>query len=227
MLGGPMKNVKILGGLITALVFVGTFWLAGQWTWLRGWVLIGLFIVGRLISAPYLWRTSPELMKQRGQFGKGTKTWDVVVITLFGLTLLAVPVVAALDMRYGWSAMPLWLWPIGAGFYACFVGVITWSMAVNPHFEKTVRIQRDRHHTVIESGPYRIVRHPGYIATILGLVLAMPLLLGAWWALIPALLSTACLILRTALEDRTLQQELVGYEEYTHKVRYRLLPGLW
>ncbi|ASC70178.1 hypothetical protein XM38_011080 [Halomicronema hongdechloris C2206] len=90
-----------------------------------------------------------------------------------------------------------------------------------------MRIQRDRNHQVIQSGPYGIVRHPGYIATMLGLVLATPLLLGSWWAFIPAMLSTLCLILRTALEDRTLQKELPGYEAYMRKVRYRLIPGLW
>ena len=80
---------------------------------------------------------------------------------------------------------------------------------------------------VISSGPYGIVRHPGYTATILGLVLVTPLLLGSWWAFIPAMLATLCLILHTALEDRTLQKELSGYEAYTRKVPYRLIPGLW
>ena len=123
--------------------------------------------------------------------------------------------------------MPVWLWLIGAVLYVFFVVVITWAMAVNTHFEKTVRIQRDRHHRVIESGPYRIVRHPGYLATILGLVLPTPLLLGSWWAFIPTIWAMAFLILRTVLEDRTLRKELSGYEAYTRKVRYRLLPGLW
>lgn len=222
-----MKKFKIVGGLVTALVFIGTFLLVGRWDWFRGWAFIGLLIVGRIISAPYLWRKNPELMKRRGQFGKGTKTWDIAVLVPFGLTYLAVPVVAALDTRYHWSEMSLWLWPVGAVLYAFFVGIITWAMAVNPHFEKTVRIQRDRNHQVIESGPYRIVRHPGYTAILLGLVLATPLLLGSWWAFIPAILATICLIVRTALEDRTLWKELSGYEAYTRKVRYRLLPGLW
>ncbi|MBE9067396.1 isoprenylcysteine carboxylmethyltransferase family protein [Leptolyngbya cf. ectocarpi LEGE 11479] len=170
---------------------------------------------------------TPELMKQRGQFGEGTKTWDMVLLTVFGLTFLAIPIVAALDIRHQWSEMPLWLWPLGAVLYAGFVAVIMWSMAVNPHFEKTVRIQRDRNHHVIDTGPYGIVRHPGYAAIIFGLVLVMPLLLGSWWAFIPAILTTLCLVLRTALEDRTLYQELSGYKDYTRKVRYRLLPGLW
>jgi len=222
-----MKIVKILGGLITALVCVGVFGLVGRWNWYRGWAFIGLLIVGRFVSVPYLWRKSPELMKRRGQFGQGTKTWDVVLLVCFGLTFLAIPIVAALDIRHQWSEMPLWLWPVGAVLYAGFVAVITWSMAVNPYFEKTVRIQRDRNHHVIDSGPYGIVRHPGYATTILGLVVAMPLLLGSCWAFIPAILTTLCLILRTALEDRTLYKELPGYEAYIGKVRYRLLPGLW
>lgn len=222
-----MKIVKVLAGAVTVLVVIGVFWLVGRWDWGRGWALIGLLITSRIISVPYLWRKNPELMKRRGQFGEGTKTWDIAVLVPFGLTFLAIPIVAALDIRYGWSAMPLWLWPVGAVLYAGFVGMITWSMAVNPFFEKTVRIQRDRNHQVIESGPYGIVRHPGYTTTLFGLVLAIPLLLGSWWAFIPAMLATLCLIVRTALEDRTLQKELSGYDAYTRKVRYRLIPGLW
>ncbi|MDJ0592776.1 MAG: isoprenylcysteine carboxylmethyltransferase family protein [Pleurocapsa sp. MO_226.B13] len=222
-----MKIFRILAGLITALVCVGVFGLVGRWNWYRGWVFIGLLIIGRIVSLPYLWRKNPELMKRRRQFGQGTKTWDVVLLAFFGLTFLAIPIVAALDIRYQWSDMSLWLWLVGAVLYFGFVAVITWSMAVNPYFEKTVRIQRDRNHHVIDSGPYSIIRHPGYATIILGLVLAMPLLLGSWWAFSPAILTTLCLVLRTALEDRTLRQELTGYEAYTSKVRYRLLPGLW
>ena len=220
-------KLKIIGGLITTLVFISIFWLVGRLDWFRGWAFIGLLVVGPTISGLYMWRKNPELIMRRGQIGKGTKTWDLVILGGFGLTYLAIPIVAALDTRYHWSEMTLWLWPIGAVLFVFFMVVITWAMAVNPYFEKTVRIQRDRNHQVIESGPYRIIRHPGYIATLLGFVLATPLLLGSWWAFIPAILAMLCLILRTALEDRTLQKELSGYEAYTQKVRYRLLPGLW
>ena len=220
-------RLKIVGGVVTTLAFISLFLLVGRLNWVRGWAFLGLLIVGPTINGLYLWRKNPELMRRRGQIGKGTKTWDMVFLGLFGLTYLAIPIVAALDTRHHWSEMPLWLWPIGAVLFAFFIGVITWSMAVNPHFEKTVRIQRDRNHRVIESGPYRIIRHPGYIATLLGLVLATPLLLGSWWAFIPAILAMLCLILRTGLEDRTLRKELAGYEAYTRKVHYRLLPGLW
>ena len=222
-----MKRAKIIGAVITALVVVSVFRLVGQWDWWRGWALIGLLLAGRLISAPYLWRKNPELMKRRGEMGKGTKTWDLIVLTVFGMTLLIVPLVAALDVRDRGSAMSPWLWLVGAALYAFFVAIITWSMAVNPFFEKTVRIQRDRDHQVIASGPYGIVRHPGYLAIILGLVLAMPFLLGSWWAFVPATLCSLTLVLRTGLEDRTLQKELPGYEAYTQKVHYRLIPGIW
>ena len=100
-------------------------------------------------------------------------------------------------------------------------------MTANPHFEKTVRIQTDRDHRVIDSGPYRIVRHPGYAATAVGLLLATPLLLRSWWAFVPAVAGVAWLVLRTALEDRTLRRELAGYESYAARVRWRLVPGVW
>ncbi len=220
-------RLKIFGGLIITLVFISIFGLAGGLDWFRGWVFIGPLIFGQTLSTLYIGRKDPELLRRRAQIGQGTKNWDFVLLALFGLTYLAILVVAAFDAQHHWSKMTIWLWLIGAGLHVFFVVVITWAMAVNTHFEKTVRIQSDRHHRVIESGPYRIVRHPGYIAIILGLVLATPLLLGSWWAFIPAILAMACLILRTVLEDRTLQKELTGYEAYTRKVHYRLLPGIW
>ena len=131
---------KILGGLVLTLVFICIILLAGGLDWFRGWVYLGLLIVGRTIGIRYIERKDPELLRRRGQIAQNH-----------------------------WSKMPVWLWLIGAVLYVFFVVVITWAMAVNTHFEKTVRIQRDRHHRVIESGPYRIVRHPGYLGTILGL----------------------------------------------------------
>ena len=103
---------------------------------------------------------------------------------------------------------------------------LTWAESVNKHFEPTVRIQTERGHTVVDTGPYTIVRHPGYLAASL-LVLGMPLALGSFWALIPAVISYLLLVVRTALEDRTLQDELPGYREYAERVRYRLIPGVW
>lgn len=90
----------------------------------------------------------------------------------------------------------------------------------------TVRIQSERGHQVVSSGPYRFVRHPGYAGALWGF-LAVPVWLDSAWAFLPALLLMGILVLRTALEDKTLQAELPGYKEFTQKTRYRLLPGIW
>jgi len=137
-------------------------------------------------------------------------------------------VVAALDGgRYQWAPMPAQLWPVGAALFIAGHGLVTWSMRVNPYFEKTARIQKDRDQKVITTGPYCYVRHPGYIGTIVGYALAPPIMLGSWWALLPALFATLSLIVRTALEDRMLQDELDGYAAYAARVRFRLVPYLW
>jgi protein-S-isoprenylcysteine O-methyltransferase Ste14 len=103
---------------------------------------------------------------------------------------------------------------------------MTWATSVNKFFEPTVRIQTERSHTVIDTGPYALVRLPGYVAAIL-LVLGMPMSLGSYWALIPAILTCLLLGVRIVLEDKTLRNELPGYEEYAQRVRYRLVPGVW
>ncbi|HEC03484.1 MAG TPA: isoprenylcysteine carboxylmethyltransferase family protein [Phycisphaerales bacterium] len=227
---GSIKSVpaRIFIGGATVALFVWLFFrIPGRIDWLRGWAYLGLLTFGQGLSSLYVWRKDPEVLRRRGKIGQGTRTWDKVVLGLFGTAYIAVIIVAGLDERYAWSTMSGWLWPLGAALYVFCVFILTWSMSVNTHFEKTVRIQHDREHRVIDSGPYRIVRHPGYLGTIFGFALAAPLLLGSWWAFIPAAIAVASLVLRTALEDRTLKKELDGYEAYTQNVRYRLLPGLW
>jgi protein-S-isoprenylcysteine O-methyltransferase Ste14 len=151
-----------------------------------------------------------------------------VCLSLFGLLFLAILAVGALDGgRYGWSTMPIWLWPLGAALYAASQAVATWCMVVNRFFEKTARIQTDQGHAVVQAGPYRHIRHPGYAATIVGFNFGTALMLGSWWALVPAVLASIVLVVRTALEDRMLLDELPGYRDYAGRVRFRLVPGLW
>lgn len=123
--------------------------------------------------------------------------------------------------------MPVWLWPVGGILYSFSLVLVTWAMAVNPFFERTIRIQHDRNHRVVDSGPYRFVRHPGYLGTLFGFLFTPPLLLGSWWAMVPASLSAGWLVFRTALEDRILCKELKGYGEYARRVRFRLIPFVW
>jgi protein-S-isoprenylcysteine O-methyltransferase Ste14 len=168
------------------------------------------------------------LLRRRSKIGKGTKKWDMVWLGAFGTSHLATCCIGALDAgRSGWSVMPDWIWAGGAVLYLAFVLVVTWAMAVNPHFEKTVRIQHDRDHRVVDTGPYRLVRHPGYSGILAGFVLGTPLLLGSWWAFAPAFMTMILVVVRTALEDHVLHEELSGYVEYAGRVRYRLVPGLW
>ena len=214
--------------IFTAGFVLGLFALAGRWDWYAGWAYLAVFYVVLITTNVYLWLTNPDVLRWRTQFGEGTKGWDKVCLAAFGVTFLLTLVVAALDGgRYQWAPMPAQLWPVGAALFIAGHGLVTWSMRVNPYFEKTARIQKDRDQKVITTGPYRYVRHPGYTGTIVGYALAPPIMLGSCWALLPALLATLSLIVRTALEDRMLQDELDGYAAYAARVRFRLVQYLW
>jgi protein-S-isoprenylcysteine O-methyltransferase Ste14 len=149
----------------------------------------------------------------------------VAVVGLYGS--LITWIVAGLDVRFGWSpqislALQLVALAIVAAGY--FLG--TWAMVANKFFSAVVRIQKERDHTVVTDGPYRLVRHPAYTGGVLA-YLATPIMLGSLWALIPAGLTVVVLIIRTALEDKTLREELPGYDEYAQQTRHRLLPAIW
>ena len=218
----------LIGFVVMTLFFWCWFLAAGGLGWLRGWLFVGVHIVGLAVTSILVVRKDPELARRRATYGEGTKRWDFVMLGVFGLTFLATLFVAAFDAGNGWSTMDGYGWWIAGLLLFCIYEVIlTWSMLVNTHFEKTVRIQTDRNHQVIDTGPYRIVRHPGYFGVIVGFILSAPLLLGSSWAFVPAVASAIGMIVRTVLEDRTLREELEGYEEYAQRVRYRLVPGIW
>ena len=175
-----------------------------------------------------LWKT-PDLIAERGQFSQkeGIKPWDKVLLPLNIIGPTVMLIVAGLDKRFEWSPnLPLMLQITAFVITALGYSLSTWATLVNRFFSAVVRIQRDREQTVVTSGPYRLIRHPGYAGAVVN-SLAIPLLLGSLWALVPAVLVNCLLIVRTALEDSTLQQELDGYRDYAGRVRYRLLPGVW
>lgn len=161
------------------------------------------------------------------RLGNGTKAWDKVWAWVYTPVFMSIYVVAGLDAaRYGWPATPAGWWAVGFALFLPGTAVLTWSVVVNPFFERTVRIQTDRGHRVIEAGPYRFLCHPGYLG-FFGWILSVPLLLGSWWAFVSSLLSGVGLAVRTALEDRTLRRKLAGYAQVAQRVRYRLMPGVW
>lgn len=199
---------------------------AGTLAWPHAWVYLGLFLLVLIASSI---NTDPELLRdERGVGQTGRKGWDLGLVSIYGLlTTIAVPILAGLDWRYGWSAaIPLWLIILAVIIYALGWAFGLWAMAVNRFFSKIVRIQHERGHYVIDEGPYRYVRHPGYVGGIIH-NLGTPIILGSLWALIPAAVAGLLMVIRTGLEDRTLQAELEGYKTYTEQVRYRLIPGIW
>jgi protein-S-isoprenylcysteine O-methyltransferase Ste14 len=200
---------------------------ACTWTWTKGWLFIGVFLGTVAIAALYLWRVNPEVWVARTRSHEGTKRWDKILLWFFFPAVYAIVPVAALDDgRFHWFPVPWWACGVGYVLFLVGMGVVTWAEAVNRFFEVTVRIQAERGHKVIDTGPYAFVRHPGYVGGILFCV-GTALGLGSLWALVPAGLASALLILRTQWEDQTLQAKLPGYKEYTQRVRYRLVPGVW
>jgi protein-S-isoprenylcysteine O-methyltransferase Ste14 len=209
--------------ILAAILFLS----AGRLDWVMGWVYMGVY-AGVTVAGVLLVPLDPELVEERTQIKEGVKAWDRR-LTVIGSLLypLAILVVAGLDTRFGWSpTLPLWV-QIAALVVAAAGSLLSiWATAVNRFYGRFVRIQKERGHVVISDAPYGTVRHPGYLGQIL-FSLASALALGSLWALIPGGLFAALLVVRTALEDRTLQEELDGYAAYTRRVRYRLLPYVW
>jgi len=215
--------------MVLSLVHLGILLLAaGNPFWTSAWLCIGLGLALQIASAAVLIKTNPEVLNQRGQVVRqDTRRFDRIFVVSWILLTLATSVVAGLDAgRFGWSRMAAPLQMLGALLYLLAYPLGAWAMAVNRYFEPTVRIQDDRGHRVCTSGPYRAVRHPGYLAAIVGAP-GYPLLLGSWWAFVPTAAVIALFIVRTGLEDRTLLRELPGYAAYARKTPYRLLPLLW
>ena len=191
--------------------------------WGGFWWLMAVFGLAHLF---YVGRVNPDILRHRSGFKKGTETWDVIWLLVFFPVFLSIMVVAGFDLRSNWQLLPQSVRPLGTVLFILGGGLFLRAMGENPFFEKSVRIQSDRDHHVIDSGPYRIVRHPGYVGLVVW-ILSLPLVLTSARALLPAGLTVLCLLVRTALEDRTLQRKLPGYAEYAAKVRWRLLPGVW
>jgi protein-S-isoprenylcysteine O-methyltransferase Ste14 len=204
--------------------------LSGDYGWRMAWINIGLNFVFIFGSRLFLLFTNPGVLLERAKSisAKDAKRWDKPLLLFTGLiTPLLLVIICGLDHRWMWSGIipPAWQW-VGLSLYTLGGILAIWAMLVNAFFSAAVRIQADRGHSVIQNGPYRIVRHPSYIGGILG-YLATPVMLNALWALIPAGLAAVIIILRTRREDLTLQEELPGYRAYTQRTRYRLLPGIW
>jgi protein-S-isoprenylcysteine O-methyltransferase Ste14 len=203
--------------------------ISGKWDWWQAWAYALASVLAFAVSRLIVNRIHPDLIRERARFlqAKDTKSWDKILAPLLGIGSILILVVAGLDRFYGWSTTfsqslnVIALIGILLGY-----GFSSWALVENRFFSGTVRIQTERGHHVITTGPYRIIRHPGYAGGLFGYIF-IPLLLDSLWAFVPAILLGIVMIVRTALEDTTLQNELPGYAEYAQKTRYRLIPGIW
>jgi len=210
------------------LMMVILFWPARTLAWPAGWLMVGMMIVSVLIQWLVILPHNPDLFAERSKLQAGSKKWDVFLATMVAAILPMITwMVSGFDFRHSWSDKIPWGWVAGsAAIWLVGYGVTLWAMMANMFFSATVRIQTDRGHHVIDTGPYAWVRHPGYLGALV-VQLTTPVILGSWWAWIPSVIALAMFVLRTRLEDRTLQRELPGYSEYASRVRYRLIPGIW
>jgi protein-S-isoprenylcysteine O-methyltransferase Ste14 len=203
--------------------------ISGRWDWLEAWVYALTSILASVISRVLALRRHPDLAVERARFTghENAKPWDRRLTLLLGVGGILVLVVAGLDERFGWppqSSAPVKIVSLAA-IWAGFA-LSSYALIENRFFSATVRIQTDRGHQVVSSGPYRWIRHPGYAGGLLAYA-AAPFLLDSLWALLPTLFTIVVTVIRTSLEDRTLQEELIGYCDYVGQVRNRLVPGVW
>ena len=226
----PETNPSIFKGLLKIGIFIlalaAIFFLcAGRLNLVMAWVYITIVLVNTSITSLLM---NPELIAERSGIGKDTKKWDIIPALFIGrIGPLVILIVAGLDVRFRWSQqIPLALQIVALGIATLGLLVADWAVVSNKFFSGVVRIQKERGHTVVTSGPYRYVRHPGYVGAILHNI-ATPVILNSLWGLLPAGLVVCVTIIRTALEDRTLQEELNGYKAYAKRVPYRLLPSIW
>ena len=218
--------------LVVAYLFIPLVLLlcGGDFGWWQAWVYSLLIVAAGPGGRIWAERRHPGLLAERQNMEKiqSAKAWDKVLAPLMALSVsFPLVIVAGLDHRFGWSPVfPLWLIVLGFLLVSLGYAFAAWALAENRFFSSVVRIQTDRGHVVCDSGPYRIVRHPGYAGNMLalpGIVLA----LSSLWTLIPVAVALIIAVIRTVLEDQTLQNELPGYRDYARRVRYRLIPWIY
>lgn len=226
------KNVisftSLFLGFFTLLLMIAMIlFLAGRMNYWQGWAF-GVITVLLVLVKSIFFPSRSDLIEERIKPGPGTKWWDKVFYAFYIPAFFAIIIIGSLDGgRFGWtSSLPVFVYISGYILYIFSISIFLWAQQINRFFSSVVRIQHDRGHEVIQTGPYKYVRHPGYIGGIL-MAISTALVLGSLYALIPAGGVVILLIIRTYLEDTTLQKELPGYADYAKKVSFRLLPGVW
>jgi protein-S-isoprenylcysteine O-methyltransferase Ste14 len=221
------RTQMLLRALLAPILMVGLlFFVAGHWDYWQAWIymivnLVVLTLMGTLLTK------NAELVEERLNPKEGMKRWDKFYFAATTPMYILALILSGLDARFDWTTnMPLGVYWASVVIYLIGQGIFLWARYTNNYFSSVVRIQTDRGHTVCKDGPYRFVRHPGYVGGFL-FTITIGLMLGSWWASIPQVLAALMLIWRTAREDKTLQAELPGYAQYATQTRFRLVPGIW
>lgn len=207
--------------IVTAIIL---FVSAGRIKWIYAWLLIlaSFFVI--LANAFIFPR---ELISERGRKKENTEKWDKIITGIIIIPWIALYLISGLDIRFRWSPeMTLWVHITGLIAFILGNAIVSWAMMANNYFSTAVRIQYDRGHTVSSGGPYRYIRHPGYLGMMIYLI-STPIILGSFWALIPAIMTVILFMVRTSFEDNTLKNKLDGYKEYAERVKFRLISGVW
>ena len=226
-LSNKARSQMVLRALLAPIFMIGLLFLvAGRWDFWQAWVytilnMILLALMGTLFTK------NSELVEERLNPKQGMKGWDKFYFAVTTPMYMIALVVGGLDARFGWTNnMPLIVYLFSVALYVLGQAIFIWARYTNNYFSSVVRIQTDRGQTVCKDGPYRFVRHPGYVGGFL-FTITIGLMLGSWWACIPQVIAASMLVWRTAREDKTLQAELPGYQEFSQETKYRLLPGVW
>jgi len=223
----PKTIVQLVLVLVVMPLLPMIIW--GAWGWWDAWTYAAISFFGFILGRALASRRHPDLLVERSRsMGmEDAKPWDKILAPAMALGSIVPLIVAGLDKRYGWTD-PLAFNIKIVSLIVIVLGYVlgSWALIENKFFSGIVRIQKDRGHHVVTTGPYRFIRHPGYAGSLL-VYLVVPIFLDSLWAYIPIILLIGIVFLRTSLEDRTLQAELPGYKEFTHQTRYRLLPYIW
>lgn len=212
---------KFAAGLL--LLGLLLFLPAGTFEYVNGWLLIALLFVPMLILGIVLYTKAPALLEKRLQ-SKEKESTQKGVVAVSGLAFLASFILAGLDYRYGWTEVPGWVLGIASVIFLASYGLYAEVMRENAYLSRTIEVQEDQ--KVVDTGLYGIVRHPMYMATIL-MFLAMPVILGSWYAAAVMLVYPVVIIARIRNEENVLEEGLAGYKAYKKKVKYRILPYIW
>ncbi len=229
------KNKKSVVRIAVMLLLVMVFFpllpmiISGRWDWWQAWVMFALFVLSFIVSRAIAARKTPDILKERADYATqgNTQAWDKWLSPIMAFGSVFILLAAGLDDRFNWSPDLALGWEL-LGLALILIGYIFGSYAFveNAFFSGTVRLQPERGQTVVKSGPYGWVRHPGYLGSLIASI-GMPLLLDSLWAFVPVLIFGFFYVLRTRLEDRFLRENLAGYSAYVREVRYRLFPGIW